>query len=295
MFKLKIRKDIAQEVAGYWTDHNVTLHKQFASRKESLDYFHWRCDQYSGYLDLMPVKGFDGKDILDYGCGPGHDLVGFLEYSKPKNLVGADVSNSSLQEAEARLALHDGDADLVLLDPDKVQLPFADQSFDYIHSSGVLHHLPNLTQTLNEFRRILRPGGLCRVMVYNYNSIFLHLYVAYSLRLKQKTIPTNLPIRQAFAHSTDGPDCPISNCYTPEEFGEEAAKAGFTCRLLGAAYSELERQTLATDRYAAFMDQRFEREHREFLLALTFDETGRALYHGIPAGVDLVLELTLKG
>jgi len=293
MHGLNTSEKLSHEVADYWTLINVTNHRRFASRAESLDYFHWRCDQYSGYLDLMPVKGFDGKSVLDYGCGPGHDLVGFFEYSRPENLVGADVSRSSLKETEARLALHGGRAaKLVLLNPETAQLPFADQSFDYIHSSGVLHHVPNLTQILGELRRILKPNGKCRVMVYNYDSIFLHLYVAYSLRLKQGTIPIDLPIRKAFERSTDGPDCPISRCYTSEEFGKEAAQAGFDCRLVGAAYSELERKTLAEDRYAAFMDERFEREHREFLLGLTFDDKGQALHRGIPAGVDLVLELT---
>lgn len=292
MFQLKSIKDISHEVANYWTDHNVTRHKRFVSRAESLDYFHWRCDQYPGYLDLMPVKGFDGKSILDYGCGPGHDLAGFLEYSKPENLVGADVSGSSLEEAKERLTLHDGNAKLVLLDPETARLPFDDRSFDYIHASGVLGHMPNLTQILDEFHRILRSDGRCRVMVYNFDSIWLHLYVAYTLRLKQATIPVGLPIREAFLRSTDGPNCPISNCYTPEDFGREAAKAGFDCCLIGVATSLFEEQTLAQDRYAACMDQRLEREHREFLLALTFDEKGWALHQGVPAGIDLVLELT---
>jgi hypothetical protein len=40
------------------------------------------------------------------------------------------------------------------------------------------------------------------------------------------------------------------------------------------------------------MGQRLEREHCEFLLALTFDERGITLYRGMPTSVDLVLELT---
>ena len=35
---------------------------------------------------------------------------------------------------------------------------------------------------LREFHRILRPGGFARLMVYNYDSIWLHLYVAFILR-----------------------------------------------------------------------------------------------------------------
>lgn len=284
---------LSKTVAEYWTDHNVTQHKQFASRSESLDYFHWRCDQYPGYIDLMPVHGVDGLDVMDYGCGPGHDLVGFLEFSRPRRLVGVDVSTSSLAEAAARLKLHGGDAvQLQRLDPAESRLPFDDASFDYIHSSGVLHHVPDLRLILGELRRLLRPGGRVRVMVYNYNSLWMHLYVAYALRHRDQTIPAELPIRQAFTRSTDGPDCPIANCYTPDEFAAEAGAAGFDSRLVGAACSLFEMQQEQQMRYQACMDLRLEREHREFLLELTFDERRVPHYRGVPAGVDLVLELT---
>lgn len=285
--------NIRKSVADYWTEHNVTLHKQFTSRHESLEYFHWRCDQYPGYLELMPVAGFDGMEVLDYGCGPGHDLVGLLEYSTVRSLTGVDVSSSSLDEARNRLRHHDGQGvKLVKIAPDEVRLPFEADSFDYVHSSGVLHHVPDLRGTLAELHRVLKPAGRIRVMVYNYNSLWMHLYVAYSLRLKDRTIPADLPIRDAFTRSTDGPDCPIANCYAPQEFAEEAGAVGLQCRTVGAACSLFEMQQAQQFLYQACMEQKLERLHREFLLGLTFDHR-RVPHHGsIPAGVDLVLELS---
>ncbi|HEX2544593.1 MAG TPA: class I SAM-dependent methyltransferase [Ramlibacter sp.] len=283
---------LSSVVADYWTDHNVTLHKTFASREESLEYFHWRCDQYPGYLDLMPVSGVDGLEVLDYGCGPGHDLVGFVEYSRPKRVAGVDVSRSSLSEARARLGHHGGsDVQLVLSKPGETVLPFENASFDYVHSSGVLHHVPDLQASLAEIRRVLRPTGRARVMVYNYDSLWTHLYVPYTMQLRDRRLPAHLSIREAFTKSTDGPDCPIANCYTPQEFADEARKAGFGCRTVGAAVSLHELQQLQLYRLEACMDQRLAREHREFLLNLTFDQRGTPLANGLPAGVDLVLEL----
>ena len=89
----------------YWTQHNVTSHEQYESRQASLEYFHWRNDQYFNYIELMPVHEQDHKNVLDYGCGPGNDLVGFGEYSKPRRLVGVDVSSTSLDQA-TRLKAH---------------------------------------------------------------------------------------------------------------------------------------------------------------------------------------------
>jgi SAM-dependent methyltransferase len=110
-------------VADYWTRHNVTQHRAFSSPEESLSYFQWRIDQYFSYIKLMPVCSQNNKVVLDYGCGPGHDLVGFGVYSKPRKLFGVDVSSSSLNEARARLALHGIEAELILLDPSSACLP----------------------------------------------------------------------------------------------------------------------------------------------------------------------------
>jgi ubiquinone/menaquinone biosynthesis C-methylase UbiE len=292
MNTLKHPSELATAVAEYWTGHNVSQHRVFADRAESLEYFLWRCDQYVGYIDLMPVRGADGLDVLDYGCGPGHDLVGFLEFSKPKSLAGVDVASSSLAEAKERLALHGGEnVRLHRIDPNEARLPFEDRSFDYIHSSGVLHHVPDLQACLREFRRLLKPGGRARVMVYNYDSLWMHLYVAYTLRYRNKTIPPDLPMRQAFSRSTDGPNCPIAHCYTAAEFAAEVGAAGFSCRPVGTAVSLHELDQLQKFHYEACMSPVLEREHRQFLLALTFDERGTPLYQGQPAGIDLVVEL----
>src|SRR5437762_4766557 len=85
------RSGTSAAVADYWTRYNVTLHQHFTSPSESLAYVRWRNDQYFGYIDLMPVDGQEGKTVLDFGCGPGHDLVGFATRSRPARLIGIDV------------------------------------------------------------------------------------------------------------------------------------------------------------------------------------------------------------
>ena len=101
----------------YWTRHNVSQHREFNSEEESLAYFRWRNDQYFDYIELMPVDCGDDRVVLDYGCGPGHDLVGFSVYSRPSKLVAMEISPSSLAEAESRLKLHGGSVEFMLLDP----------------------------------------------------------------------------------------------------------------------------------------------------------------------------------
>lgn len=276
--------------AKYWTGHNVTLHEQFASAEASLEYFKWRNDQYFGYIDLMPVSGQDRRAVLDYGCGPGNDLIGFGVFSKPSRLVGADVSTTSLSEARHRVALHGFAAEFVQITPTSSSLPFADHSFDHIHSSGVLHHTPDPIGILKEFRRILRPGGTINVMVYNYDSLWLHLYVAYQRGIL-KGLHTAENIREQFKRSTDGEDCPISNCYRAGEWIALCAEAGLEAIHTGNAVS-MHEMSLLPLRYAAIQSRKLRPESREFLVDLVQDAQGMPTYRGQRAGVDACYRLT---
>jgi ubiquinone/menaquinone biosynthesis C-methylase UbiE len=273
----------------YWARHNVTNHLTFKNATESLRYLDWRNDQYIGYIDLLPVSGHDKETILDFGCGPGNDLVGFLTYSKPARLVGADVSAPSLEEARSRLELHGADLELIKLFESNAALPFADGEFDYIHCSGVLMCTKEPDRILCEFNRVLKPRGYARLMVYNYDSIWLHLYVAYVLR-NSNPLLAGLPILEAFKKSTDGEDCPVNNCWTVARFTELAESAGFQCRHLGNAISLIE-MSVMHERFAAAQSTSLELEHRKFILSLTFDERLIPHYNGQVAGIDGCYEL----
>jgi SAM-dependent methyltransferase len=273
----------------YWTEHNVTSHATFSSISQSLECLEWRNSQYLGYIDLMPVSGFDDKVIMDYGCGPGHDLVGFISSSRPARLIGMDVSGTSLAEAKTRVDLHGGKVDLMQIDEGERRVPLANASVDVIHSSGVLHHTLDPGRILREFRRILKPGGFAQVMVYNYDSIWLHLYVAYH-RMILNNLVGDGSLRDAFRSSTDGPDCPISDCYTPNQFLELARDSGLIGSFRGAAISVHEMRQLPK-RWDALEDRRLNLESRRFLSKLMIDNRGVPTYRGAVAGVDGCFEL----
>lgn len=282
---------VADASSEYWISHNVTSHHQFISPADSLEYFDWRNDQYFGYIDLMPVTGQKENCVLDYGCGPGHDLVGFTHYSHPSRLIGIDVSAASLAEARARLTLHNASVEFHQLEPNDSTLPLDDDSVDYIHSSGVLHHIQEPSDILKEFRRVLKPAGRARIMVYNQQSIWYHLYVAYQRRILQK-IDIDLSMRDAFARSTDGPDCPISRCYLPDEFIDLCQSAGFKSDYLGAAISAIEAQVFQTHRYNAIQNRALPAESRAFLIELEVDRRNLPIFRGDFAGIDGCFELT---
>ena len=48
---------------------------------------------------------------------------------------------------------------------------FPDDSFDVVYSYGVMHHSPDTPQCVREARRVLKPGGQARIMIYHHPSV----------------------------------------------------------------------------------------------------------------------------
>ena len=279
-----------EESIKYWTKHNVTNSIEFKTPDDSIDYLNYRNDQYPGYIDLMPQTGKDGKVVVDYGCGPGNDLVGFSIYSKPTKLFGFDVSSTALDLAKKRLELHSSSAELIQINSKDYVIPINDSSVDYIHCSGVLMLIPDPLFTLKEFQRILKPGGELRLMVYNKDSIWFHLYVAYIIKIENGLYP-DLSLKEIFSLSTDGEDCPINQLWSPREFINLASKANFNCEFIGAAISLWE-QNIVNRRFRALMDTSLNSESREFLKKIIVNEFGIPHYNGNVAGIDACFTCT---
>ena len=288
--------EIQDNIKKYWTHHNVTNHFHFNSVRDSLDFFDWRNKCYLYYQDLMPTHHANDKVVLDYGCGPGHDLVGFAINSTPARLIGADVSTSSLDQAKKRLRLHNKTIETIELSANRATIPLEDHSVDLIHSSGVLHHTENPLQTLQEFRRILKPNGALQIMVYNYDSIWVHLYIAYECMIHDgsfkndilrkiglKKYPENL--KEAFRVTTDGSQCPVSRFYKREEFIHHLNQSGFYGEYKGASISLWMEMNRLPKRFSAIADRRLSQESRDFLYNLTFDERGAPFHEGFCAGI----------
>jgi len=107
----------------------------------------------SGRRDRIFWKELSGRGrrdfvILDLGCGGGRHY--FCEYGK---VVGIDPVLPLLQMA--------GQIYDEVYQSSGVNLPFADESFDYVVSSDVLGHIApaDKNQLFREIRRVLKKGG----------------------------------------------------------------------------------------------------------------------------------------
>jgi len=108
------------------------------------------------------VKNKNNLAILDAGCGTGGMMVSLSQFGQ---VWGIDISPEALAFCRRRKLKN-----VKLASVEKI--PFENETFDLITSFDVLYHqwVKDDTQALNEFFRVLKPGGyvLLRVSAYNW-------------------------------------------------------------------------------------------------------------------------------
>ncbi len=92
---------------------------------------------------------------LDVGCGTG--FFSLLLAGLGHRAVGVDFADSMLARAREKAA--DVHLDIEFRSADVEHLPFPDGSFDLVIERHVIWTLPNPPRALNEWARVLRPGG----------------------------------------------------------------------------------------------------------------------------------------
>jgi SAM-dependent methyltransferase len=100
-----------------------------------------------------------GMSLLDAGCGPGTITTGLAPLIAPGRITAVDASQGELEKT--RRALETAGSDSAHLEVADVQnLPFADGSFDAVFSHAVIDYLPEPARAVEEFKRVLKPGGV---------------------------------------------------------------------------------------------------------------------------------------
>lgn len=97
-----------------------------------------------------------GGHILEVGVGTGISLPDYAPFNR---LVGVDLSVPMLRKAQARVVeqgLRNVEALAVM---DAARLALRDESFDVVVAQYVITAVPHPEATLDEFARVIRPGG----------------------------------------------------------------------------------------------------------------------------------------
>ena len=102
------------------------------------------------------VRGHGNARVLDLGCGGGH--VAFNIAPEVAEVVAYDLSDEMLA-AVAQEAARRGLGNVVTKRGAVEELPFADNSFDFVITRFSAHHWHDLNAGLREARRVVKPTG----------------------------------------------------------------------------------------------------------------------------------------
>lgn len=105
-------------------------------------------------------------DVLIAGCGTGFFAIDFAREASDAQFLAIDLSLSSLSYAK-RMAQSMGLTNIKFAQADILQAASIGQKFDFINSSGVLHHLGDPWAGWRTLLKLLRPGGLMQVGLYS--------------------------------------------------------------------------------------------------------------------------------
>ena len=214
------------ETRKFWQSHPLGNY-EIVSEQGSEQYFRQldliRCDS-SRFS--MPLYGFDNsrsKMVLDIGCGPGWLTFNYAKngadiFSLDFTFIAADMTRKNLQSYNLKSKVAVADAE---------NLPFKDNSFEFICCDGVLHHTPDAARGMAEIWRVLKPKSRALVSVYYKNWMLKKYTFPLTIRLMsflRVWTPHGLnpkTIRKLslddFGRFYDGEDNPLGKIYTEQE------------------------------------------------------------------------------
>src|SRR5438309_254975 len=142
--------EVKRQVAAHWSRRAAHFDDDFGhSIRTPAERAAW-----DRILDLV-LAGRGGLDALDAGCGTG--FLTFELAARGHRVTGVDFAPAMIVEAR-RKAAERGVA-VRLEEADAEQLPFASASFDLAVSRHLLWTLPHPDAAIDEWIRVLRPGG----------------------------------------------------------------------------------------------------------------------------------------
>ena len=137
------------------------------NQQEHQDEWHYQWDKYKtqahflffDWIQPRTLQDFDGKMVLDAGCGAGHHVQ--LVASAATHVTGVDLNASDVARTE--LSAFDNvttlEGDIARFQPE--------EQLDIVYCVGVIHHTDDPDFTFDNLKKMVKPGGLLIIWCYS--------------------------------------------------------------------------------------------------------------------------------
>lgn len=183
-------EELKQSVRSWWDKNPFIYDKHAGAAKEQepiLDWAFfrntdqkvikwmspWAHTRYPLLGNLINYDELKGKKVLDIAVGTGWSTEQFCRAGA--DVTAIDLTPKAVEITKKRLAINNLSANV--MEADQENLPFPDNSFDYVLAWGCLMHSPNTEKAINEIYRVLKPGGKTGAMLYNKNSLHWKYFI----------------------------------------------------------------------------------------------------------------------
>lgn len=144
----------------YYREHWESIE---AERLERYDQFFQWSPQMQPLIEGLPWS--EARVAVDYGCGPGWVALELARRLGPEGrVIGCDINEDFLARASEHALLAGLEGQVEWLHVSGDQVPLEDGASDIVFCKNVLEYVDSMVETLREFRRVLRPGGVARLI-----------------------------------------------------------------------------------------------------------------------------------
>ena len=222
-------------VRAYWQAHPLLAHEvgevDAVERWQILDFVK-RTDVEAFAMRYWSFDTVGGKSLLDIGCGPGWLTVMYAKHGA--SVTAIDLTDHAIYLTRTALIANGVDAKLQTANAER--LPFPDETFDTVVSSGVLHHTPDVFRAIQEAHRVTRRGGTGRITLYRLGMLH-HRVVFPIVRVVMRLTKTRHPGAdlaatassiEDFVRQYDGANNPVGIAKHDHEWRQLLDDAGWT-------------------------------------------------------------------
>jgi SAM-dependent methyltransferase len=142
-------------------------------------------NQFLDWIYPLQADFFKNKIILDAGCGIGRHLYYAAKYGA-QDAIGIDFSDAV--DTTFQNVREIGNAHVV--QANIMNLPFKPETFSFVYSIGVLHHLPDPEAGFQKLVPLIKPGGTIFSWVYGFENNELIHRIINPIRIK---VTSHLP------------------------------------------------------------------------------------------------------